>query len=343
MKPSFCFLLFLTLLSSCSTVEIVRIDVEKPAQVTLPAYIQNIVVVNNAVIQPDSMGQIIKRNASVASGKMPCDSLNIILTQALAQFMDDEKFYNQVVAYDEPLRKDNLFGFEMIIESDKIRQISEETGADAVISLDKFIIISTLEYSVAFVAELTLDVQAKFRIYDGDGRGIGLPVVFRDTLCWNAWDYGDMMSAGEAARQAAIHVADKMVSMFIPFWQPQNRWFYTDSGREMREAAQKAMANKWKDAALLWGSLYDREEKPLKKAKIASNIALANEMLDDVENALIWADISYNLYEEYGNETPQEDFFRIVAFRAELKNRVSDFKKLDLQKGVSGQPLEKND
>jgi hypothetical protein len=70
----------------------------------------------------------------------------------------------------------------------------------------------------------------------------------------------------------------------------------------------------------------------LKKAKLASNIALANEMLDDVENALTWAEIAYRLYEEYGNENSGTDLFRILAFRRELKTRVNDFEKLDRQK-----------
>jgi hypothetical protein len=321
-------------MSSCSTIEIIRINVEKPAQITLPAYVQNITIVNNAITQPDSINHTIKKSFPSIEVALPADSINTVLTQALAQFMNEEQFYNRVTAYDKSLRESGFFLTETTIGQDEIRRIADETNADAVISLDRFVVQSSLMWRYG-VPDLTATMQAKFRVYAAGGEIIGYPISFQDTLYWyDEMSESPLITMKESLSQSAVHTADKMVSMFIPYWQQQNRWFYTGSSKEMREAAKKAMANEWKEAALLWGELYDREEKPLKKALLASNIALANEMLDDVENALTWATISYNLHEESGNGNSKTDFFRIIAFRNELNKRLNEFQRLDKQKRV---------
>ncbi|GAB6010501.1 DUF6340 family protein [Viscerimonas tarda] len=333
--------LFFIALSSCSTIETIRISVEKPAQVTLPPSIRSIVIVNNAVQQPDSIGYTIVNGKGEDDVVVPSDSLNAInnmLTQALAQFMDDEKFFDKVTLFDKPLRTDNVFLAETLIDDTTIQRIAAETGADAVVSLDRFltkiILIKQARYHTN-LSMLEVKIQAKFRVYSNEGKLMGPPVSFNDTLYWNdANEYVPFPGMKEGLKQAALHTADKMVPMFIPYWMEQNRWYYTNSGGKMMKATQYAVANKWKEAALIWGEVYETEESSVRRAKLASNIALANEMLDDVENAMNWANISYNLFEEcfQNHRSTDTDLFRIMAFRDELKRREADFHKLDKQK-----------
>ncbi|MDR1809131.1 MAG: DUF6340 family protein, partial [Prevotella sp.] len=256
-SPLYCLLLITA--TSCSTVEVIGIDVEKPAQITLPTCIQNITIVNNAITQPDSINHTIKKSFSTMEAAIPADSINTVLTQALAQFMDEKQFYNQVIAYDRPLRESGFFLTEQAIGQDSIRRIVGETNADAIISLDRFIAQATIteRYNSWIDYSMEVTMQAKFRIYDADGSTIGQPVLFQDTLYWNL-DYPDswLSTMKEALKQSAIYTADKMTSMFIPYWRRQNRWIYTGGGKDMREAVQNAMTNNWKEAALLWGELY---------------------------------------------------------------------------------------
>lgn len=335
------FFLSIVIFTSCATMEIIKVNVQKPAQITLPASVQNVTIINNAATQPDTIGHTKKeRLKQEETMSVSSDSINFILVEALAQFMNDEGFYNQVIPYDESLRSDNLFLLETAIDTSSIKKIIEETNADALISVDRFNTKSKLSqiwrYGLVFNT-LEVKMQAKFRVYSTDGKLIGSPILFQDSIYWDSSNPDVVFpSSEEALKQAAIYTADKMVKAFIPFWQLQNRWYYTNNGSKMREASQRISKNDWRGAAVIWGDLFYNEKNDHEKAKLASNISLANEMLDDIENALTWANISYEFFEKYKdkNAINEENFMRIKAIKEELERRINEFEKLDIQKGI---------
>jgi hypothetical protein len=254
--------------------------------------------------------------------------------------MDDEQFYNQVIAYKKPLRKDGFFLAETDIQPDEIRHIASETNADAVISLNVFVVL--LNYKAHYrYGNLTAAVHAKFNVYDAVGNPIGEPVLYQDSfqmdrsyLSSNTYRTNNVLfEMKKSLRESAIYAADKVASMLAPHWQQQERWiFYSGLQKESREATLKATANEWKEAAQIWSDLYEQEDNSLKKAKLASNIAVANEMQDDVESAFAWANISYELFGEYGEGISNPGFTFVSNYCKDLKTRIDDFKKLDEQK-----------
>ena len=340
------FCLLLAVLSSCSTTKMIKIRVEKPAQVTLPKFVRNITIVNNAVVQPDTIGHTLTEWESFLKIRkqvsVPSDSVNIILLQALTQFMNEEGFYDKVELHNNTLREDDQFLVETAIDTLVLQQIAKETNADAILSLDRVVAktdIGRRQDTWPHYDVLRVVIQAKFRIYSKEGKRMDYPVImFQDTLRWNSLDYNrkPFITQTNGLKEMAIHTADKMVSMFIPFWQEQYRLCYTYGDKRVKDAFYEAQKGKWKDAALIWGDLFENEKRIEKRAKLASNIALANEMLDDIENALNWANISYELFEErYNsnkrNKSVKEDLRHIATFRKILKNRVNEFHKLDEQ------------
>ncbi|MFR9165671.1 MAG: hypothetical protein ACLVKO_05390 [Dysgonomonas sp.] len=79
---------------SCSSVKFITVNVEKPASLTIPSSVRNIVIVNNTGVQPADIGHFtLKGIDDEEKVEVSSDSLNIILTQALAQFMDEESFF----------------------------------------------------------------------------------------------------------------------------------------------------------------------------------------------------------------------------------------------------------
>ena len=134
---STCFLFFL--LNSCAGIQYISIETLEPAQVTLPANIKSVAIVNNVAQQPNDIGHYTNSlekntpNKATASS----DSIAIFYTEALAQFLNEENFFDKVVYYAKPLRTDNKFLEEVPITPEIMNQIKNITGIDAVISLDK--------------------------------------------------------------------------------------------------------------------------------------------------------------------------------------------------------------
>jgi len=355
MGKYFLFLILILIMTSCASVEYMTINVQKPAQITIPLSVRKIAVVNNAGKQPGDVGHM-----SIATGNkeeqvsIDSDSLAIILTQALAQFMNDEGFYESVEPYNESLRPDESFLSESQIEASAIKQIADAMDVDAIISLDRLIVQSVQKSNYIgnslTMESLKADIAARFRIYSHEGVLIAPLVQFTDSLQWEGIKHGRYLLTEEgegklptreaALRESVLYTADQMVKMFIPYWEDQNRWYYTDGNTDMKRASVKASGNDWKSAALIWGELYEKEKSVKKKAKLASNIALANEMIDDVENAVNWAQISFDLFSStYGNIHNQDetsvnkDLLYTGVYLSELKARLKEFQTLDVQQG----------
>lgn len=341
-----CLLIFTIgfLLASCSSLNFLTIDVRKPAQVTVPISVGNIIVVNNSAVQPEDVGHkdVMYSNESVID--VSSDNLNIILTQALAQFMNEEQFFNNVDIYNENLGASYSFLSEIPLEKERIQNILAETGGDAVLSLDRLIMKSTKNTSNIGnglqADNLKVKIDGRLRLYSDEGKLLVPLISYRDSIAWECVRDGDFYLSEpipdrkETLENASLYAADQLVSMFIPHWTQQNRWYYTDGNTKMKEASVKAAGNDWAKAALIWGEIYESEKKPRKKAKLASNITLANEMIDDLDNALKWADISYDLFKSTSKKTGENvdvDLLRISIYREELKQRILDYKILDIQ------------
>lgn len=344
MKKIIFFFILSVFLSSCSTIRFIDIDIQKPAQVTLGSGIKNIVIVNNAVNQPDDVGHWMKAPKETESITISTDSSIIMLAQALAQFVEEDGFFNTVTLYEEALRKDNEFLVETIIKPSIINKIETETNAELIISLDKVILTST--YSVNVVNKkvvpwgLSVGINAKLRTYTVGSEETPREMIFTDSIRWRgAWEGNyyseDIPSYKEAFKYTVVRAADKIAKAMSPTWERGERWYYSNATTQMKQAAVKASAGEWKDAAIIWGEVYEKENNENQKGKLASNIALANEMLDDVENAIAWLDAALDSFEKAGKKDDKENVKLAKSYKEKLKKRLQDFEKLDIQLGTS--------
>src|SRR5690554_4638088 len=141
--PYFAILFFLLLFfSSCAGIQYLSIETREPAQVTLPAEVNSVLVVNNVVKQPDDIGHNIKRlgKKQFDNIKVSADSVAIFYTEALAQFLDEEEYFGAVKYYQKPLRSDTDFWKELPIQPETMNELRRSTATDAIISLDKLLL-----------------------------------------------------------------------------------------------------------------------------------------------------------------------------------------------------------
>ena len=95
-----------------------------------------------------------------------------------------------------------------------------------------------------------------------------------------------------------------------------------------------ALANRkqWQEAISVWQSYYESERNNVSKAKVANNIALVYEMLDDIDSAYNWATIAFDLFHE-ATANGSLDRRRSAFYKKELERRKDSSNKLNMQTG----------
>lgn len=332
------------LLYSCAGIKYLTVETREPAQVALPSNVFSLTIVNNVVQQPDDIGhetQLIGRS-SQERAKASSDSIAIYYTEALAQFLNEEDYFQNVLFYPEPLRNDADFFQELPLTPEKMNAIRKETGADAVISLDKLIIQTEKKDQFRqqgyTYSEMTGRINSVLRVYLPTMEGKIPTVQYTDSIRWEGLDiqnipaYIDITlpTREEVMKQLAVRAAEKMTYVFAPHWEKQNRWYYTLPHTLMREGESFAKSANWVAAIEKWETFYNSRSNKSEKAKAANNIAFAWEMLDDMKQALEWANISSQMFNQ--SSAPNSlDRRRSLLYKNELERRVSTLNKLNME------------
>lgn len=295
----------LFLMASCVSTNFITVDFKEPAQITFSPDIVNVVVADNSQIVEVSENE----NKDLADIIYTTDSAQMNLSKYMVKDMDEGKYFGQVIHYpNNRTDKDSTF---TSLPPDAISYICSVSNADALIAIDDCHLYGTLK-SIADIDdyyELSIGIYVLVKTYKADGTQYTAPCIFTDTLYFSGFPYsplGDYLpvlpSLQEAFDASVSQAANRLSNLYIPHWQTQQRWYYSDSSLELKKAARHAERYEWTDAALVWGDLYEKEKKAVKKARLASNISLANECLDDVDNALTWNQIAQDWMKEADNK-----------------------------------------
>jgi len=330
--------------SSCAGIQYMSIETREPAQVTFPAEVKSVLVVNNVVQQPDEIGHNIKKlgKKQFERTKASADSVAVFYTEALSQFLGEEEYFDEVKYYQKPLRTDDKFWQEVPISPETMNELRNSTATDAIISLDKLILQTDwtdfYQQEGYKYAGLTGKIHSVIRVYLPSMEG-KIPVIqFIDSLRWEGYDirdygaYADLIipSQEEAMKQLAVFSAEKMTKVFSPHWEYQDRWYYTQMNSKMREGEMFAKSNQWLSAIEKWKESYAKEKSKLNKAKAAHNIALSYEMLDDMDKAYEWATTAADLFQQ-STTTGSLERRRSVLFKKEIERRKDTSNKLNMQ------------
>lgn len=157
-----------------------------------------------------------------------------------------------------------------------------------------------------WIAGLKVSTHSRWEIWDVPGRQLSM----QETM---AFDSVALSTAGK--RKHALldltpqYVMRKHVSrsaglefahVVAPQWEPEVRFFYTNGNAVMRNAGQLALAGNWTNAAVHWQSIANSATtRTALRAKAAYNLALASEMLGQLEQALEWAQRAHFEFEHH--------------------------------------------
>ncbi|MDR2949973.1 MAG: DUF6340 family protein [Prevotella sp.] len=331
--------------SSCVTTNYITIDVREPAVVSFEPEIKNIVIVNNSASQADEEIQANGEKKSDLS-VISTDSAKILFTSSLQQFMNEEKYFDKVDIYPYATNSGERNDVKPL-SARNVQTICHERKADALIALDLFLVTAELEsvsteyFSVYNV--LKAKIGTMMRVYNIDGSQLSPPIAHVDSLFmegFNDWSKlsNSIPEINKLVNDISVKAADDITSVFIPSWKTQDRWFYSDNSKEQKNALTFVKNGKWQEAANIWGELFEKETNRNKKIRLASNIALANESLDDVDNAVSWIDIAFDLLPDSSKSDLTAE---IIRYKEILTRRANNNPKLYQQLGIEP-PIEED-
>lgn len=343
MKYIYPLVILIIILSSCGTsTNLLTISVRNPASITFPPEVTSIVIVDNSPPYKEDDNHDHDHDNKSKTGEQTIltgDSSRTLLLKSLQQFMSEESYFNKVELY--PYKTNNSAAETVVpLSKRKVQAICIERGADALIALDLFTISAQIEtentgyfsnYSI-----LGTKLGLLVRAYSNIGNQYGEPIVLLDSLFREeSTDWSRLKSnvpeINSLITEMSIVGADKLTGKFIPSWQTQERWYYSNSSSKMKEADKLVRQAKWKEAADIWNSLYQQERNTKKKIRLAFNIALANEYLDDTENALSWIKSAYDLLPQKSDDDLS---LQVMKYKQILEKREKTMPVLYKQLGI---------
>lgn len=336
MKYIFTLTFLIALVSSCATTNYMTIEIKEAASVTFPNNVKNVLIVDNTVLDKEAENSNTDSKLAIIS----TDSARSITINSLKQFMNEEKYFDKVEVYAQRINNYGSAGETKPLNPSKIRSLCRINKADAIISFDLHLVSAGMESeNVYFFNDYSLlnaHIGSIVRVYEANGTAIAPPVVYMDSLFLEAsenWSRkkSSLNELNGLISEISVKAADNLTGAFVPSWKTQERWFFSDNSSEMKEAAKYVAEGKWEEAADIWSTLYDKESNINKRIKLASNLALANECLDDIDNALEWISVAFGLLPQRNSS---ELALLTIKYKEILDNREKNKSKLYEQLGL---------
>lgn len=329
------------LLTSCSTVNYIGIETYNPAEVTFPKHVGKVLVVNNAKPQPAETGYEFKLFGAIQDTcRAKADSALFDACSSLGKAIVEGGYFDDVLLYQDGVRKGGWYYTDDKLSPEQVKALCEETGTDAVVSLDRLLFDmgkNVVAYPEGYLlGDVNVRISGVVRSYI-PGRPNSLATVYlTDSVFWSE-AAGDealldklLPSPEEALRTAGRYIGAKIAPNFVPHWETESRWYYGGAGARWKEASAYAASEKWEEAAERWDYLYAHESGWKSKAKAAANLALYNEINSKLEQAYEWALKSQALFKEHAG--PNDNDARLLQLYTDaLANRLRLDKKLNMQ------------
>ena len=287
-------------LSSCSSLTYFDLPVYMVTETPFPAIGESVVLVNNAVEQPERVGSsLVYSNNKEQILIYERDSANFPMLDMLGQQLMMSNFLSDVTIYNIPMRTDSLYRNAAKLTKDQLHKIEQESGADWILSLDAMPHITTIKEKKLtdfnlVTAQLQIQVTPVFRLYH---KGSEQPVkhyYIADTVKWDATqiqlDHAiqALPSINECFRDALYFAGEKAVQRWLPYVEQEQRCWVNYPHSIMREARNFLIADDRESAAYMWEYGYEKAKNQKVRYYCAYNRAVLAEMDGELENALGW-------------------------------------------------------
>jgi tetratricopeptide (TPR) repeat protein len=332
---------------------VVPIDYLVPAEVSFPAQIRRVGIVNNVGETP---GRVAKNTIADSillektNGFLERYTLNgdpKITAEALAESLAGENYFDEVIICDSMLQASGTPKQAPFLGKEAVNALTERLDVDMLISLEEIRIeVKRQVFPMAdmgFLGTVDAKVYPEVNLYIAHRNAPLVMINGNDSIFWEDFE-STLMAARtkvvpdeQLIAEASGFAGALPVRYMTPHWKTAGRFFYNNGSPEMRDAAFFVRENRWDKAFALWETFFEKA-KGIKKARVASNISLYYEMKDDLEKAHEWGEKALELAKVV-REIPEDehttssfnDYTRIRYNQSFLEERRSHFAALKMQ------------
>lgn len=329
---------------ACGNIRTFQIETYNPADITYPDGVSKVLLVNNAVPQPDSIGyRFTLAGKSQDTCRAKADSALMAFCRSLGTAIADASYFEDVLLYNEPVRNDGNYLRDVPLKQEEVRQLCEENDVDAIISLERMVFV--MEKDVEPFLQMGMEygrikvrVRGILRTYAMEREQPLAAVLVSDSVMWEeiAPDFtalDELLPPPDIALEiAADYIGSKLSNHFVPHWTEASRWFYTNAGAIWKEASAYASAGKWEEAEKRWKAVAQQSTNQTTLAEVYTNLALACEMQNNFSDAYDWACKAESLFKEVEGENGKNANM-LEVYAEVLRERINADKKLNIQIG----------
>lgn len=315
-------LALLSVMSACSSIDVLRYDQLHPAEVFFPNQVRRVGVVNNMPLRSAPQENILTLGLLDGDGTTS--------TEALAGALADSKYFDEVIICDSALQSSTASAatYETKLSQEQVQALSEQLDVDMVVSFEQLWVQTSKELIQYPEWDASLPVlKAKYtpvvRLYVPERKQPLQTLNLTDSLFWNV---NAGVSEKDVLHDAAVSSAERIANKMVPVWQTTERLYFTGGSVEMRDAAVWVREGEWSEAQKIWEELYNRLKKGSAKSQAAYNIALSYEMAGDMEKAIEWLDKA----KKYAKKGSEEELL-IKRYSERMPERIKQVSSLKMQ------------
>jgi len=340
MKRTFIYLAFVIVIifTSCSSYRTVSIETLLPSSSVLPNNIVSLTLMNRSTtdefqnFDKDSLQMYFYKKAfkvnAIFLDSTACDTT----LKVLGQLLYESGRYEVVIPQERNIYRGlRFYKMPQELDWDYVQNICNLYNTDALLVLERYYNKLNTNYKLlgysyngdeVMGASIDSKYDAVVRVYDPKEKAIVRTLSISDTIYWYQEDitqsaiFKSLPSIKEVLTQSGIQTALDIDEKLSPSWKREQRGYFSigkaDSASTYIDQAD------WESAYNYWLPIAESRNKTL-RSKVEFNLALASEMLDDIDLAIEWAKKSY--YSVYRQQTE--------SYLTKLANRKKYLQKME--------------
>ena len=281
------------------------IDEYRDAQRDALRDVHRVMVVNNAVVQPDAFGHSTVVDGSTQGGiEVDLERALLYTMFSLTQTLETSTEMDAVELLDVSQNQSNNYYSRQLLSTSAARGLLQQYDMDALLVLNQLVVYDVLEsFEVeegGQYAYLQAFAQSHWSVYYADASRRTATFTQADTLVWESdikYSRSQALSMLPDRQEALLYIAsvlgDRIGASLLPSWEPVRRYLYSDDNTHVQNGLEAFRYQRWEEAIHHWKQVANDEKamrqrgdkargKDNKAAAVAAaNIATAYEMLGD--------------------------------------------------------------
>lgn len=299
---------------ACRSTQGMRVQVKRPAKLTVPKDIQQIALLNRS-LATNTKGKV----EGVMTLELPNqdkDLSNECIRGINETLNTSDRFIVQRVDTILPAGDPASLQFSQQLDWAYLDSLAAKLKVDAILSLEYFDTdfkvvnpLATVKNSVGNVLngqQTNVEVKGSaksfsgFRIYKIKDHSIIYEDRYEYQRTWtqtstNPIDaVSKLVKKHDALLQVSYEAGEGFAMDIIPLYYWENRMLYKGK-KEMQTGLRRALAKDWSGAIQDWTTAYESTSKTKIKSRAAYNLALGFEVQGDLQKAQEWIQLSYVL------------------------------------------------